>query len=157
MAVTSPAVKPPKSTARVPVVARAAASRAGWASVQADPFHSQVSPSMVTKPSVEAPPNSTTSPPRAATAGPPRAGGVEGGACATHAVPLKGSLLGQEEDVRQGQLAGELGMEPGALRVTIHRMRERYQRLLEAEIAHTVEGAEGVSAELADLRAALRP
>jgi RNA polymerase sigma-70 factor (ECF subfamily) len=70
---------------------------------------------------------------------------------------LKGSLLGQEEDVRQRQLAEELGMEPGALRVTIHRMRERYQRLLEAEIAHTVEGADGVSAELADLRAALRP
>jgi hypothetical protein len=48
-------------------------------------------------------------------------------------------------------------MDPGALRVAIHRMRERYQRLLEAEIAHTVGEAEGeASDELAALRAALR-
>lgn len=70
---------------------------------------------------------------------------------------LRGSLLGQEEDARQREIAAELGMEPGALRVTIHRMRERYQRVLEAEIAQTVEGADELRAELEDLRAALRP
>jgi RNA polymerase sigma-70 factor (ECF subfamily) len=70
---------------------------------------------------------------------------------------LEGSLLGQDDDVRQRALAAELGLTPGALRVALHRMRERYHRLLEAEIVHTVEGVAEVEAELADLRASLRP
>ena len=44
----------------------------------------------------------------------------------------------------------------GAIKVAVHRLRERYRELIRAEIAETVEGDEQVDAELQELQAALR-
>ena len=47
-------------------------------------------------------------------------------------------------------------MSEGAVRVAVHRMRQRYRELLKNEVAQTVEGSEHVDAELEDLRSAIR-
>ena len=50
----------------------------------------------------------------------------------------------------------KLGMTVSNLKVTVHRLRERYRELLRAEIARTAATAEEVEEELRDLYAALR-
>jgi RNA polymerase sigma-70 factor (ECF subfamily) len=65
---------------------------------------------------------------------------------------LRGHLQGE---IDPAQAAGQLGLEPGAVRVAAHRLRQRLRAALEAEIADTVDGAERVSAELDDLFRAL--
>jgi RNA polymerase sigma factor (sigma-70 family) len=69
---------------------------------------------------------------------------------------LKGCLSGAELEVSLVDLAAELQMTPGALKVTTHRLRRRYRDLLKAEIAETVAGADDVADELDYLLAALR-
>jgi len=54
-----------------------------------------------------------------------------------------------------GQAARQLGLEPGAIRVAAHRLRQRLRAALEAEIRDTVGGPECVSAELDELFRAL--
>ena len=51
--------------------------------------------------------------------------------------------------------AGRLGMEEGAVRVAVHRMRKRYRDLLRSEIAETLEDPNQAAEELRSLRAAL--
>ena len=53
-------------------------------------------------------------------------------------------------------LAAELGASPGALRVTVHRMRRRYRDLLRAEIAETVSTPADIDDEIRFLLAAVR-
>jgi RNA polymerase sigma-70 factor (ECF subfamily) len=53
-------------------------------------------------------------------------------------------------------VAAALGMTAGAIKVTVHRMRERYRELLREEIAQTVAAPEDVEEELKHLLAALR-
>lgn len=53
------------------------------------------------------------------------------------------------------ELAARLDQSEGALRVTVHRLRQRYRQILREEIAHTVESPEEIEAELADLRRVL--
>jgi RNA polymerase sigma factor (sigma-70 family) len=53
-------------------------------------------------------------------------------------------------------LAGKLSMSEGALRVAIHRMRDRYRDLLRQTVASTVSSPEEIDGELAELRRALR-
>jgi len=50
---------------------------------------------------------------------------------------LKGFLTGAGQGTH-AQLGDQLGMSPGAVKVTVHRLRRRYRQLLREEIAHTV-------------------
>ena len=52
--------------------------------------------------------------------------------------------------------ARKLGMTVSNLKVTVHRLRQRYRELLRAEIARTAATQEEVEEELRDLYAALR-
>lgn len=67
---------------------------------------------------------------------------------------LEGFLTGAEER-RQAAVALQLGLAEGALRVAIHRLRERFRTALRAEVAATVEDESQVDAELGALQAAL--
>jgi len=69
---------------------------------------------------------------------------------------LQGCLTGADPEVSHTDLAADLKMTPGALKVAIHRLRRRYRDLLKAEIAETVAGADEVADELDYLLAALR-
>jgi len=51
--------------------------------------------------------------------------------------------------------AAELGLDEGALRVAVHRLRKRYRELLRDEIAQTLSDPSSVEDELRSLRAAL--
>jgi RNA polymerase sigma factor (sigma-70 family) len=53
-------------------------------------------------------------------------------------------------------LARQLNMSEGAMRVAIHRMRDRYRDLLRQTVATTVSSPQEIDEELADLRRALR-
>ena len=68
---------------------------------------------------------------------------------------LKGFLTGFEPGVGYKQLAGELNMTESAVKVSVHRMRQRFARLLRNEVEHTVEDEEAVAAEIRYLIAAL--
>ncbi len=68
---------------------------------------------------------------------------------------LKGSLTGEDDSPRE-ETAGRLGMSEGAVKVAVHRLRQRYRELLRAEIAETVSDPADVDAEMRHLVAALR-
>jgi hypothetical protein len=51
---------------------------------------------------------------------------------------LKPCLVGDGSAQPYAQLASTLGMEKGAIKVAVHRLRRRYPELLRAEIADTV-------------------
>jgi RNA polymerase sigma-70 factor (ECF subfamily) len=53
-------------------------------------------------------------------------------------------LNGDSQDVRYEALAAELGVSPGAMRTSVHRMRRKYRNLLRAEIVETVSGPEKI-------------
>ena len=53
------------------------------------------------------------------------------------------------------QVAKELGMSEGAVKVAVHRFRERYRELLREEIGRTVAATEDIDGEIRDLFAAL--
>jgi RNA polymerase sigma-70 factor (ECF subfamily) len=57
----------------------------------------------------------------------------------------------------QERAALELGMSVGAVKVAVHRMRQRYGELLREEIAQTVGGPDEVDDEIRDLFTALGP
>jgi RNA polymerase sigma-70 factor (ECF subfamily) len=61
---------------------------------------------------------------------------------------LKGSLVQARAAVPYGELANRLHLSEGALRVAVHRLRQRYRELLRAEIAHTVAEPGEVEGEL---------
>jgi RNA polymerase sigma factor (sigma-70 family) len=67
---------------------------------------------------------------------------------------LRFSLTG--EKVPLAEVAAQLRMSEGAVKVAIHRLRERYRDLIRDEIAETVTSPEDVDTELAELFAALR-
>ena len=64
---------------------------------------------------------------------------------------LKQTLTGPRESQPYASLADELGMNEGALRVAVHRLRKRYRALLQAEIANTVSSPEEAKEEMAYL------
>jgi RNA polymerase sigma factor (sigma-70 family) len=68
---------------------------------------------------------------------------------------LKVFLLGAKGTLRQAQVAEQLGMSEGALKVAVHRLRRRYRELLREEIGRTVDDPEQVDAEIRDLFAIL--
>lgn len=66
---------------------------------------------------------------------------------------LKGTLTGGSE--AYAELAESLDMSEGAVKVAVHRLRQRYRDRLRAAIAETVEKPEDVDDEVRDLFAAL--
>lgn len=68
---------------------------------------------------------------------------------------LSSSLVGSRESQPYAELAGQLGMHEGAVKVAVHRLRKRYRLLLQAEIAQTLSGTEQVEDELRHLFAVL--
>ncbi len=67
---------------------------------------------------------------------------------------LQGSLTGTEID--RAEVARELAMSEGAVKVAIHRLRQRYRDCLRNEIARTVEDASEVDDEMRHLVAVIR-
>ena len=68
---------------------------------------------------------------------------------------LKGSLTGEDESPRE-EIAARLDMSEGAVKVAVHRLRERYRKLLRAAIAETVSNEAGLNDEMRYLVAVLR-
>lgn len=68
---------------------------------------------------------------------------------------LRGYLTVGVDVIPHGEIAQRLGMEEGAVRVAICRLRKRYRELLREEIRETVAGPQEVEMELRALRAAL--
>ena len=68
---------------------------------------------------------------------------------------LKGSLTGEDELPRD-QIAVRLGMSEGAVKVAVHRLRQRYRKLLRAAIAETVSNEADLDDEMRYLVAVLR-
>ena len=66
---------------------------------------------------------------------------------------LKFCLSG--EKTAYAEVARTLGMSEGAVKVAVHRLRERYRALLRAEIAETVATSDEIDGELRHLLAAL--
>ncbi len=64
---------------------------------------------------------------------------------------LKPALAGSREAQPYAALASALNMSEGAVRVAVHRLRERYRERLKAEVAHTVASAAEVDDELRHL------
>jgi DNA-directed RNA polymerase specialized sigma24 family protein len=65
------------------------------------------------------------------------------------------ALLGTGDSAPHAQIAGELGLTGGAVRVAAHRMRRRYRELLVEEVGRTVADPGSVADEISDLFAAL--
>ena len=68
---------------------------------------------------------------------------------------LKGTLTGEDELPRD-QIASRLGISPGAVKVAVHRLRQRYSRLLRAAVAQTVSNEADLDDEMRYLVAVLR-
>lgn len=68
---------------------------------------------------------------------------------------LKGFLAVSKQDIPHATVAAELGMNEGALRVAVHRLRKRFRQIFREEIAHTVASAEDAEEELRHLLAVL--
>jgi RNA polymerase sigma factor (sigma-70 family) len=61
---------------------------------------------------------------------------------------LKPALSGSRESQPYAELARDLGMSEGAVKVAVHRFRQRYRQLLRAEIANTVSSPSEVDEEI---------
>jgi RNA polymerase sigma factor (sigma-70 family) len=68
---------------------------------------------------------------------------------------LKPTLTEASGTVRYAEIAVMLGMSEGAVKVAVHRLRQRYREILRAEIGETVAGPGEVEDELRSLFAAL--
>jgi len=68
---------------------------------------------------------------------------------------LKQFLAGGTAKPAYLEVAEELGMSEGAVKVAVHRLRRRYRKLLKKEIAQTTVGPEALEDELGELLAAL--
>jgi RNA polymerase sigma factor (sigma-70 family) len=61
---------------------------------------------------------------------------------------FKGCLTGDRDSLPYSEMGRKLGMSEGAVKVAVHRLRQRYRELLRAEIANTVAGPNEVDEEL---------
>jgi RNA polymerase sigma-70 factor (ECF subfamily) len=68
---------------------------------------------------------------------------------------LKPTLTEASRTVRYAEIAVRLGTSEGAVKVAVHRLRQRYREVLRAEIADTVASPAEVEDELRNLFAAL--
>ncbi|MBL9172786.1 MAG: sigma-70 family RNA polymerase sigma factor [Verrucomicrobiales bacterium] len=67
----------------------------------------------------------------------------------------RGFLMLGEEAIPHAQAARELGMDEGAVRIAVHRLRKRYRELLREEISQTLQNPAQTADELRSLQAAL--
>jgi RNA polymerase sigma-70 factor (ECF subfamily) len=67
----------------------------------------------------------------------------------------RGFLMVGEPAIPYAQAARALGLDEGAVRVAVHRLRKRYRELLRHEIAQTLDDPAQVAEELRSLQAAL--
>jgi RNA polymerase sigma-70 factor (ECF subfamily) len=70
--------------------------------------------------------------------------------------PLKVFVWGEKNALSYAAMAGQLGMTEGAVKVAVHRLRQRYGELLRAEVAHTVTTHVEVDEELRYLVSVIR-
>lgn len=68
---------------------------------------------------------------------------------------VKGLLMMEASVIPYAQASEALGLEEGAVRVAVHRLRKRYRALLRDEIAQTLDNPAQVADELRSLQAAL--
>jgi hypothetical protein len=68
---------------------------------------------------------------------------------------LKPTLTEASRSVPYADIAPQLGMSEGAVKVAVHRLRRRYRELLRSEIADTVASPDEVEDEIRQLFAAL--
>jgi RNA polymerase sigma-70 factor (ECF subfamily) len=68
---------------------------------------------------------------------------------------LKPTLLGESDAVAYAQVASELGMTEGAVKVAAHRLRERLRDIIREEIVATVSDPVQIDDEIRDLFSAL--
>jgi len=68
---------------------------------------------------------------------------------------LKPTLTEASRTVRYAEIAERIGSSEGAIKVAVHRLRQRYRELLRAEIAETVASASEVEDEIRNLFTAL--
>lgn len=61
---------------------------------------------------------------------------------------LQGCLLGERSAETYAQLGARLGLSESAVKVSVHRLRQRYRDLLHEEIAHTVTRPEEIDEEM---------
>lgn len=61
---------------------------------------------------------------------------------------LRGAVFADGDAVKYGDLAAELGMSEGALRIAVHRLRRQFGAVLREVIAETVERDDAVDEEL---------
>ncbi|HSU54700.1 MAG TPA: ECF-type sigma factor [Candidatus Dormibacteraeota bacterium] len=64
---------------------------------------------------------------------------------------LKFALTGERSKIRYSELADKLGMSEGAVKVAVHRLRQRYREILRREIAQTVSSPEEIEDEIRHL------
>jgi RNA polymerase sigma-70 factor (ECF subfamily) len=64
---------------------------------------------------------------------------------------LKPWLTGESAALSLAGAAKELGMNEGAVKVAIHRLRQRFRAAVRAEIAQTVDGEEAIASEMSYL------
>jgi RNA polymerase sigma-70 factor (ECF subfamily) len=69
---------------------------------------------------------------------------------------LQALVVGEPGAGRQAEAATRLGLSENAVAVTVHRLRQRYRRLLREEVAQTVQRLDEVDDELGHLLAVLR-
>lgn len=70
---------------------------------------------------------------------------------------LKVFLSGEKNATSHADVAAELKMTEGAVKVAVHRLRRRYRELLREQIAQTVADPELIDDEIRELFAALEP
>lgn len=68
---------------------------------------------------------------------------------------VKPWLMGEASHGDQAALAAECGMSPAALKMAVHRLKHRFRQCVKAEVAGTLQDAELVAEEMANLFAAL--
>ena len=67
---------------------------------------------------------------------------------------LEGFLTGEGEDLRYKDVAEQLGMTEGAVKVAVHRLRQRFGKMLREEVARTLNDPADVDDEIRHLFAA---
>jgi RNA polymerase sigma-70 factor (ECF subfamily) len=68
---------------------------------------------------------------------------------------LRPYLVGDPDTAPYAGTAGQLGLSKGAVKVAVHRLRQRYREVLREEIARTLDDPEQVDEEIRELFAAL--
>jgi len=64
---------------------------------------------------------------------------------------LKGFIWGDKSTASYAEIAGHLNLTEGTVKVSAHRLRQRFRELLRAEVAHTVARPEDIDGELRHL------